>query len=137
MFRRLLTVVVGAFAFLGCGDGVAPVLHSDIERARADWLASRPPSYLFEVTIDGMSGKHRHRITVENHVVVSAVQLGGGSVQSNLTIEEIWTYILRAAERNQVNSVLFDGRGIPVYTDVGVWALDSGVFYEITRFNRR
>ena len=47
MQRRVFLFALGALALSGCGNIIGPDTHSDIDRARIDWLEQRPASYTF------------------------------------------------------------------------------------------
>ena len=136
MLRRSLFVVLAALAVQGCGPGAFDLpLHTDVDKARADWLADRPASYTYDVSTNSQVGPRRMRIRVENHAVTQTINRDTGEqTQDGLTIEQIWSDILWWRQRNQLNSASFDDRGLPISSDMGLWALDSGHSYIITMF---
>ena len=50
------------------------------------------------------------------------------------TSGQIWTWILDARARNELNHAEFDHRGVPVHADMGPWPVDGGVAYWIRAF---
>ena len=136
MNRLRFLVALSVLVLPGCGDGLSPFVHTDIDQARADWLANRRASYSFEVTIQSSwSPATPYSVRVVNGVVVERVDLLSGTKSTDgETIDDIWDAILQARNRNQVNEVRFSVLGIPVMADVGIWAIDGGLSWQVTRY---
>lgn len=134
--RRSFFLALVAVAVQSCGPNPFDLpLHTDVDKARADWLADRPATYTYDVSTNSQSGQFRMRIRVENHVVTVTMNRDTGKpMQDGPSIESIWTDILFWRQRNQLNSASFDGRGLPVSADMGIWEVDSGHSYTITMF---
>ena len=130
--RRLIAAVLLTGATAACSDPLAP--HSDIDAARADWLAAGITDYRFELRIDAFLGTEGYiAIRVEDGTVVS-VDNGAGEPWERITIAELWDAILAARESGNLNYAVFDGRGVPVQFSVGSLADDSGARYLVRRF---
>jgi hypothetical protein len=53
-----------------------------------------------------------------------------------MTLEDVWTSILRARDDGTLHSASFDQGGVPVAADMGELANDSGVRYSVSNFYR-
>jgi hypothetical protein len=132
---RTTTIGVVAAGLMSCSAATEP--HSDVDRARAAWLTGKPAAYSFEVeshfSMFPKSGYYR--VQVSNGQVVSAVNPDGEPVTDfRLTIDRIWDSVLAARSRGELNSALFDHRGVPVEVDMGPWPVDGGVHYSVRNF---
>src|SRR5688500_6319716 len=137
MLRRTFLLALGALALSGCANGLGPDTHSDIDRARIDWLRQRPASYSFELTARfSMTGSRTYDITVRDGVVVESINHAGTREFLDLSIDRIWDTLLKARQDEEINSVKFDDRGVPLETDIGEWALDGGFSYAVRNFRR-
>jgi hypothetical protein len=132
-----LARVLASVWLVGCSAVLTQPEHSDIDRARRDWLASDISSYSFELTTASSwfpAGGYV-RVRVANRQVVSATRADGSPFAGyTVTIDEIWTRILEAREKGQVNSVSFTSQGVPIETDLGPWPVDGGVRYSVRAF---
>lgn len=140
MTRLRFLIAVGALLLQACGgsDAFGPP-HTDIDKAHADWLSNRSASYTFQVTIaSSWFPASTYGVRVENHMVVERIEIASGNRSTDgTTIDDIWETILRARNRNEVNSVRFDRRGIPLLADVGPWPADGGVAYQVRDYRPR
>jgi hypothetical protein len=133
--RRAVLGLLTAFA-TNCSSPTEP-LHDDVALAREVWLASAPASYTFEVAIatSWVPKSGYFRVQVEGKQVVAATDPTGKPLEDfSLTIDEIWDRLLAARSRGELNSALFDRRGVPVETDMGPWPVDGGVHYSVRGF---
>jgi hypothetical protein len=140
MTRLRFFIAVGALLLQACGGGDAfGPAHTDIDKAHADWLSNRSASYTFQVTVaSSWFPAKAYLVSVENHVVVERVEiLSGDRFADGQTIDDIWASILQAHQRNEVNHVRFDARGIPLTADVGSWPVDGGVSWQVRNYRPR
>ena len=134
---RTLARVVASAWLVGCSAVLTQPEHSDIDRARRDWLEEDIPSYSFEVSTASswFPASGYVRVQVVNRQVVSATKPDGTPLAGyTLTIDEIWARILDARDRGHVNSVSFTSQGVPIETDLGPWPVDGGVHYSVRAF---
>ena len=134
---RAFARVVTSVWLVGCSAVLTEPVHDDVDRARRDWLARDVRTYSFEVstTTSWFPPTGYVRVQVTNRQVASATAPDGAPIASfTLTIDEIWNRILDARTRNEVNSVSFDSRGVPVETDLGPWPVDGGAHYSVRAF---
>ena len=115
-------------------------LHGDIAAARMDWMRMNARDYVFEVSIitswTPRSGFYRVRVV--NRQVTEAFEPDGSPAQGfTLTLDRIWDEILASQMNDEINSVSFDTRGVPIHTDLGPWASDGGRGYSVRRFARQ
>jgi hypothetical protein len=76
-----------------------------------------------------------YRVNVIDRKVASATDPAGKPLQSfTLTVDVIWDRLLAAQAVGELNSALFDRRGVPVETNYGPWPVDGGVHYSVRRF---
>ena len=132
-------VIAVASGLLGCSGPTAPG-HTDVDLARATWLAQRPSAYTFEVatTTSWVPKSGYYQVEVLNGDVVAARDPAGTPVATfALTVERIWDAILVARQKGELNSAFFDQRGVPLETDMGPWPVDGGVHYSVRRFATR
>jgi len=118
-----------------CSQPTEP--HDNIVVARRAWLAANVTSYTFEIAFDSamLPRTDYYRIRVVDKEAVEAHTLDGELVPDlAVTIDEIWDEILAARASGELNSVLFDRRGVPIEADMGDWALDSGHRYSVRNF---
>lgn len=135
---RTFARVLASAWLVGCSAVLTEPEHSDIDRARRDWLERDVRSYAFEVSSSSswFPPSGYVRVQVVNRQVVSATAPDGSPIAAyTLTIDEIWTRILDARDKGQVNSVSFTSRGVPVETDLGPWPVDGGVHYSVRAFS--
>lgn len=130
--RRLIAAVLLAAATAACSDRSDPLAtHSDIDAARADWLAAGLVDYRFELRIDAMAGTPGYiTIRVEDDVVVSVE----GEPWHRRTITDLWDQLLAARESGDLHNAVFDERGVPVEFIRGSLIDDSGARYLVRRF---
>lgn len=137
-WMRMATVIVVSTALLDCSDATAPApSHSDVDLARSVWLATHPASYTFDVatTSSWSPTAGYYRVEVRAGEVVSARDpLGRVDPNFTLTVETIWDRLITARAEGQLNSATFDGRGVPLETDMGSWPVDGGVHYSVRDF---
>ncbi|HEU4720549.1 MAG TPA: DUF6174 domain-containing protein [Gemmatimonadaceae bacterium] len=132
-----LAHVLASVWLIGCSAVPTQPEHSDIDRARRDWLAADIRSYSFELSTASswFPASGYVRVRVSNRQVVSATKVDGSPFTGYaLTIDEIWARILEARQKGQVNSVSFTSQGVPVETDLGPWPVDGGVHYSVRAF---
>ena len=139
--RRTLAGMFVSAWIIGCSGATTEPLHSDVDRARAVWLAEGATSYSFElamVTSWFPKGGYVF-VQVSDRRVVDAVAPVGEPAPAGLppTLDEIWDRILDARARGELNSAQFDSRGVPVESDMGPWPEDGGVHYSVRAFTRR
>ena len=139
MGRRAFASMLASALLAGCSSSATEPLHSDVDRARGDWLGGGATSYDFEVSTASSwfpAGAYV-RVQVRDARVTAATNPDGTPVPNfTLTIDEIWNRLLDARARNQLNSAEFDARGVPVETDMGPWPVDGGVHYSVREFRR-
>ncbi len=131
-----LTIVAAAAALLGC-EGPTEPRHTDVDFARATWLATSPSAYTYEVEIatSWFPKSGYYRVQVSNGKVVAATDSARTPVTTfTLTVDRIWDEILAARERNELNAAFFDRKGVPVESDMGPWPVDGGVHYSVRNF---
>ena len=139
MGRRAFASVLMSALLVGCSGGVTEPRHSDVDRARQDWVRAGATSYDFEVwtASSWFPTGASVRAQVRDGRVTAATALDGTPVPSfTLTIDEIWERLLAARDGGQLNSAEFDARGVPVETDMGPWPVDGGVHYSVRDFRR-
>ena len=140
--RRTFAGLVASALLIGCSAATTTEpLHSDVDRARAAWLAEGATSYSFELATESSWFPKGGYVAVEvrgGRVVASVAPVGQPS-PSGLppTIDEIWDRILEARTRGELNSAQFDTRGVPVESDMGPWPVDGGVHYSVRAFTTR
>ena len=134
LWRRVIAAVLLAVATAACSDRSDPLAtHSDIDAARAEWLAAGIVDYRYELRIDAQAGTSGYiAIRVEDDTVVSAA----GEPWQRRTITDLWDQILAARESGDLTYAVFDDRGVPVNFVVGSLIDDSGVRYLRRRFRR-
>ena len=130
--RRLSAAVLLAVATAACSDRSDPLAtHSDIDAARADWLAAGIVDYRFELRIDAQAGTSGYiAIRVEDDTVVSV----DGEPWQRMTIAALWDEILAAREAGDLHNAVFDERGVPVEFIRGSLIDDSGARFLVRRF---
>ncbi len=138
--RRTFAGMLASALLIGCSAATTEPLHSDVDVARQAWLAEGATSYSFEVaTASSWFPKGGYvRVQVNGGRVVSTVAPVGqpAPVGPPPTLDEIWDRILDARDRGQLNSAQFDGRGVPVESDMGPWPVDGGVHYSVRGFTK-
>jgi hypothetical protein len=137
MIRRSFVILTAIACATSCSSPTEP-LHADVAAARNAWIATDARSYVFEVAMRASTPQSGfYRVEVADRVVVAANDPGGNPVSGfTLTIDEIWDRILAARDRGELNSALFNVRGVPVESDMGPWELDGGVHYSVRNFVR-
>lgn len=134
---RLFVAIVLSLVLWGCAFATEP--HSDVDVAREAWLELRPMDYTFEVSISAFYTPHPgyYQVRVADRQVVEARDPSGAPLDGfTLSIDELWDRLLAARANGELNSVLFNGLGVPIETDMGPWELDGGVHYSVRRFVR-
>ena len=128
-----------AMSFLaGCSNRTSEPepLFSDIDAARTAWLANRPASYEFDVTIGASILIGPLHVTVAGGRVASALDAHGKPVPTfTTTIDSIWSSIIDFRARGQLNSAQFNARGVPIEIDLGRPEVDSGIHYSVRSFS--
>lgn len=131
----LLFISVVVLMQEGCSQPTEP--HSDVRAARRVWLASNVTDYTFELAITSswVPKSDYYRIRVAGRKVIAVTTPGGERVENlTLTIDDIWDALLAARASGDLNSVVFNSRGVPVETDMGDWPVDAGVHYSVRKF---
>jgi hypothetical protein len=141
MSRTYVCLLVSAL-LAGCSAAATEPLHTDVDRARAAWVAQGATTYSFELaTASSWFPKGGGYVAVEvrgGRVVSTVAPVGEPSPAGTPpTIDEIWDRILAARERGELNSAQFDATGVPVESDMGSWPVDGGVRYSVRAFSRR
>ena len=139
MRRRLFVLGLAAVALQACGDIFGPSTHGDISRAHSDWLANRPASYSFQVTVtSSMLPPRTVSVMVQNGIVTEEIDHGSGARRTSgfLTIDSIWQEILEAVEDGSLHSAKFNDEGVPVSSNMGPWEVDGGRAFEVRGFAR-
>lgn len=119
-----------------CSDATG-LTHTDVDVARAAWLAGGYTDYRFQLSTESswFPRSDWQGVEVENGEVV---RVAGEPVTSEQhvppTIEEIWARILEARADGQLNHAEFNRRGVPSHADMGPWPVDGGVAYWIRGF---
>jgi hypothetical protein len=132
-----LCVAMALSFVLGCSsrEPSEPLL-TDVDAARTAWLANKPTSYEFNVTVAASLLIGPLHVTVVGGRVASAFDARGKSVPSfTTTIDSIWSSILDFRARGQLNSAQFDARGVPIEVDLGRPEVDAGVHYWVRGFS--
>src|SRR5690348_7473135 len=139
--RRTFAGLLASALLIGCSSAATEPLHSDVDRARAAWLAEGATSYSFELaTASSWFPKGGYvAVEVRGGRVVASVAPAGEPSPAGVppTIDEIWDRILDARTRGELNSAQFDAHGVPVESDMGPWPVDGGVHYSVRAFARR
>lgn len=111
-------------------------LFSDVDAAHNAWLANRPASYAFNVTIGASILIGPLHVTVAGGKVVSALDARGKpDTTFTTTIDSIWATILQFRAAGQLNSAQFNARGVPIEIDVGRPEVDSGIHFSVRNFS--
>lgn len=134
-FASLYFAAVVVLLQPACSQPTEP--HDNILVARRAWLASKVTSYTFEFASETswFPRSDYYRIRVVDREAVEATTSDGEPVPDlTVTVDEIWDRILAAHVNGELNSVLFDRRGVPIEADMGDWALDGGVRYFVRNF---
>jgi len=134
-WARIAATAVAA-TLLSCSGATEP-RHADVDLARSVWLANHPQAYSFEVaTASSWFPKSGYfRVQVSNGQVVAASDSAGHAIANfTLTVDLIWDQLLAARARGELNSALFNQRGVPVESDMGPWPVDGGVHYSVRIF---
>jgi hypothetical protein len=136
-FVRVAAFAVVSAAVLNCAGSTEP-RDTDLNAARTLWLAQHPQSYTFEVATASFANLNTgyYRVQVSRGEVVATSDPTGQPVANfTLTIDALWDGVLSARDRGELNSALFNPRGVPVEVDLGNWALDGGVHYSVRNFS--
>jgi uncharacterized protein DUF6174 len=136
---RATALGIVSTAILGCSETATEPRHTDVDLARSVWLTSHPQAYSFEVATASswFPSAGYYRVRVSNGQVISATDPTGKPVANfTLTVDTIWDYVLAARARGELNSAVFNQRGIPVEADMGPWAVDGGVRYSVRNFTQ-
>jgi hypothetical protein len=117
-WRKVIGTMTVVFAVASCGDALGPVI-TDVDLARARWLASQPSSYVFEVSRqDGWTARSGYtRITVVDQKIVDARDVKGSGeffFDTHDTIEENWSRILSTRDGGTLAIATFTSSGVPV-----------------------
>jgi len=136
---RVVAIIAVATALLSCSGTTEPrgpdgPLYTDVDLARSAWLGDHPLAYRFDVAIASswFPPSGYYHVQVSHGQVVTAVSSTLQFVADfTLTVDTIWDHLLAARARGELNSALFDGRGVPIETDMGPWPVDGGVHYSV------
>lgn len=133
---RAVASIAFLAAALSCSNPTEP--HGDIDWARRVWLGSHPQAYTFEVAFASswFPKSGYYRVQVAEGRVQAATDSVGQAVPLTLTVDSLWSWLLAARERGELNSAWFDRQGVPVETDWGPWEVDGGVHYSVRNFSR-
>lgn len=133
-WSRVASIAV-ATTLLGCSGTTEPS-DNHVDYGRTLWLALRPQAYSFEVAVIAYIPTPGYlRVQVSDGQAVDVRDSSGRPLPDpSLTIDAIWDAILRARATNELNSVRFDKRGVPVEVDIGDMAIDSGIHYSVRNF---
>jgi hypothetical protein len=139
---RVVGIMAVAAALLNCSGTGEPrgpdgPLSADVDRARSAWLGDHPLAYRFEVAVASswFPRSGYYHVQVSNGQVVAAVSSTLQVVADfTLTVDTIWDHLLAARARGELNSALFNVRGVPVETDMGPWPVDGGLHYWVRHF---
>lgn len=133
---RAAAIVAVAAALLNCSGTTEP-RHTDVDLARSAWLGNHPQAYSFEVAIATSwfpkSGYYHVQVSI-GQVVAASDSAGRAVADFTLTVDGIWDQLLAARARGELNSALFNRRGVPVESDMGPWPVDGGVHYSVRSF---
>lgn len=136
LWPRALSIAT-AITLLGCSSTTEPLGSTDVDAARARWLAFRPQAYAFEVepSSSWFAPSGYYRVQVSAGQVISARNPDGQVVTDfALTVDGIWDQLLAARASEELNSARFDARGVPVESDMGEWPVDGGRHYSVRNF---
>jgi hypothetical protein len=134
---RATAIAIVSTAILGCSETTTEPRHTDVDLARSVWLTNHPQAYSFEVATASswFPSAGYYRVHVSNGQVIEATDPTGKPVANfTLTVDTIWDYVLAARARGELNSAVFNQRGIPVESDMGPWEVDGGVRYSVRNF---
>ena len=134
---RATAVALVSTAMLGCSGPTTEPRFSQVDVARHVWLTTHPQSYSFEVasTSSWFPSAGYYRVHVSHGQVIEATDPTGTPVADfTLTLDTLWDYVLAARAKGELNSAVFDRRGIPVESDMGPWEVDGGVRYSVRNF---
>jgi hypothetical protein len=142
--RRVNGSVLGpAVAMLivmaGCADPAAPPTHTNIDWARRVWLESHPSEYTFEIefTSSWWAPSGYYSVHVADSFVIAATDSSGKPVEDfSVTVDTVWTRLLKGRARGELNSAYFNGEGVPVEVDSGPWPSDGGWHISVRNFMR-
>lgn len=131
--------VAPAFAMLALAcDSPAEPTTQDVDLARAEWLVHRPASYSFRFAQASSWAPMSPFVTlvVTGGVVTAAYDENRKplAVTRAWTIDSVWTTVLTAKQRGELNSATFSLTGVPLEVDYGFWPADGGVHYSIRSF---
>jgi hypothetical protein len=139
MSSRTTIAVTIAVLGLACSSSTEPI--RDIDAARTRWLLHRPAAYQVDVSVQAsMFPKSPfHTAIVSGAEVVAVTDENGAPVTQSwaISVDSLWTQILRQRAEGTLNSATFDFRGVPLDVDWGPWALDGGIHYSLRNFTRR
>lgn len=142
--RSLLAAA--ALALAGCHDTTG--LGADYDHARDRWLATRPASYEFRLTVSCFCPLPPQPVTmaVQGDARVSLVDATGAAVSTSIaslypTVDGLFAIIAAAHARNAATlDVSYDGaRGYPtsVAIDYVANAVDDEIGYRVSSFTPR
>ena len=129
---------ISACALLGCSGSTEP-RSTNVDLARAVWLANHPQQYSFEVaTTSSWFPKSGYtRIQVVDGQAVAATDTAGNPILNvTVTIDSIWDQVIAARARGELNSAVFSPQGVPIDADMGPWEVDGGYRYSVRHFVR-
>ncbi len=110
-----------SLALIACPD-LRPALRSSLETNKTLWASQNIKSYRYTYALLVPPGSFGFTITVSNGVFQSAVDdrtnqpVDASAVQSYKTIEAIFQTISTQIENNELESVTYDSRGLPIRT---------------------
>ena len=122
MNGRFAVVLLGvALVMTACPD-LRPGLRASLESSRALWASQNVGSYRFTHNTFAAPNVFSYTITVENGAFQSATDARTGQtvsvsqVEGIKTMEAVFQMISAQIEANQLESVSYDARGVPVNT---------------------
>ena len=136
--RRVIHAWAAALALIAaCSSSAEPSLE-DFDVARAHWLANMPVDYTFEFAVaTSWTPKSEFvRVNVVGGEVSAVTKLDGTPLPgwNAPSIEAIWQELIKARSDGELNSAMFNQRGVPVESDYGPWPVDGGIHYSVRHF---
>lgn len=134
---RPIGLAVACLLFAGCSPTTEAVLRSNVEVARNRWVASSPQDYSFDIQLTCECLYSSLHVQVTNRAVVAATDPAGiPATHFSMTLEDVWSSILRARDNGSLHSASFDQNGVPLAADFGDLSVDAGARYSVTNYHR-
>jgi Family of unknown function (DUF6174) len=141
--RRVAALALLAAAACDAGPTAADeTFDSDLDAARARWVAARPSDYSFELRVNTawFPPRGHDLIIVRNGAVASVRRLDSGEslpTANAYTIDGIYEVLASFRARGEPLARLrFNADGVPLEAMAGSFANDGGVAYEVRAFRR-